>query len=430
MDKTDFRSILMHILPVWNTAGKSDYIISLTTHPTTLELLLLDNTFTLSYACIQDGELCIQEICKLNLQCDVKTVRNIFAFGLFIGVVFESGILNIFDSRSGIALCTMKDLEGLSLSGWVYAGTVPSIGIWAAEGIWELKSTSIANVSKVLQNSVYSNHQSLQDDRKDEAKSITKEEILTRRAIITCDKCFPEYIHHEIDSTCVCHKNISGPEAATQFLKTWNMHPAAAKVALSTTALKMSCSDTENFQEVGKEHLELLLGKTFQSPVASLTLFYQHSHYKEQILLCLKSFLQNWDQKADTDQSSSQTPLNELLYHHIKDFVTLTDKCEEMITMPRSLHELKSDLGSIRDEIEHLFSKLNLSNPDSHSLSRLTYLQTVQSKSENEVCKSMGQTMGLKFEGSSSSQEVKISSQRLRRIFRLVQGQARAGLFD
>lgn len=410
VDKTDFRAIIMHLLPIWNsfTLPDNENIISLTTHPTTLELLILDNTYTLSYACIYDDECCIQRLSKLNLQQNTKkqTVRNLFAFGLFVGIVFESGLLEIMESRSGLPIYTITELEDSNLRVWTYSGVVNSVGVWSDKGIWELKPKSISDIARVMQNL---------SSETEESKTAIKEENQTENDSITCGKCLPGYEPHAIGPMCY-KETIAGSVAATQFLQAWNQLSFAAKVTLNTVVLKMICNDSENFKAViEREHMEVLLGSSFQSPVAALALFYHHPCYKENVVLAAKLFLEKFESNQDEfEENTTKTVLNDSLYPYMKHLITITEKFDNLIETQKLSPSMESDVELSKAEVKQIFHNLNLGNPDSQSLSRVSYLQ--QYGSLQEVFESMSQKMGLGGEGRL------VKHERWRKIFRSVYG--------
>jgi hypothetical protein len=399
----------MELLPVWHSfpSQENEYILTLTTHPSTLELLLLDNSYSLSYAVIQEGQPLIQRLCVLNIpsRTDNKTVQNVFAIGLFVGLVWDSGIIDVFDSKSGNVLCTITELTGEHLNVWTYAGTVPGIGVWSSRGIWELKSSSILDVAEVIQTSVkpmneitienIENHRKESETKMklDDMEGFDKETI--RDSAVRCPGCnFIEELSDKVDPICKClnlDKKISGPLAATMFLHKWNLFPLEAKVALSSIISKILLDGSESFIE--KELLDIVVGESFQSPVFALTLLFNHPLYKDLVIKEVQNFLEKFQSDENSDQKCIKTALNDALYPYMNQFVALVKTFDDLLGSSAAiLPSLRANSSSDATEAKEILHKLNLSKPDSESLFRLCFLQ---SHSPREVVESVDQYIGL-----------------------------------
>ncbi|XP_031554124.1 uncharacterized protein LOC116291141 [Actinia tenebrosa] len=429
LDKTDFKSIIMKLLPIWHSfpSLESNYILGLTTHPTTLELLLLEDTFSLSSVVIKEGKPLIERLCILSIpdtQKSKQVVRELFALGLFVGLVWESGACDIFDCKSGTPLCTLTDLTGIKLNVWTCAGTVPGIGVWSSGGVWEVKSSYILEVAEVIQtavkpielDSLYAfeneNHMDIKDIKECDKQADVDNDTTT------CSACqYNREFSRKLLPNCRClHHNVtmSGPVSAMAFLHEWGMFSIEAKIALSSIISKMLLDSSDSHIE--QELLEKVVNGTFQSPVFALTSLFNHPLYKDLIIKEVENFMEKFQCNEKADQKCIKTVLNASLFPYLQKFVALVKTFDEILRDPEALlPSIESNTSSIAAEAREILNKLNLGKPESEAVFRLYFLH---SRCPKDVVQALNHYLGLQSLASQNASNVSWSQQ-WRKFYRL-----------
>lgn len=433
LDKTDFKSIIMELLPVWHSFSslESNYILSLTTHPTTLELLLLDNTYSLSSVVIQEGKPLIEKLCVMGIPDSGKNkqvIRGMFALGLFAGLVWESGICDIFDSKSGTPLCTLTDLTGIKLNIWTCAGTVPGLGVWSSGGVWDLKSSSVLEVADVIQTSVKpiiemnishdfdnENHMDVSEDMAELDKEAEKDDAKNACSVCQCKREFSQKLLP--NCRCLHHSvTVSGPVSAMTFLHEWGLFPLEAKIALSSIISKMLLDGSDSFIE--QELLEKVVNGSFQSPAFALTLLFNHPLYKDLVIKEVENFLERFQCDENSEQKCVKTVLNDSLFPYMHKFIALVKKFDEILRDPQVLlPSIVSNASSVAAEAQEILNKLNLGKPESEAVFRLYFLHRNCPK---DVVEALDQCLGLQSPGSQNASNV-LWNQQWRKFYRSVE---------
>ncbi|XP_032221554.2 uncharacterized protein LOC116603961 [Nematostella vectensis] len=426
LTKSDFRSVMMAILPVWHDQTDQVHLVSVTSHPTTMELILIDSHFAVYYAVINNGIPHMKLLCTLSSSESLKADRisQSFSVGLFIGLLLDSGKVTMFDVKSGSAICDICDLNSNKLGLWTAIGDVPRIGFWMPNKIWQLVSKPVVDIANLIQSSkidsttrgVLAQHKQTAKgfNASNERKNVTKElmnldngkyascesiqEAKTGEMIASC-KCSSTAQHvvlsqeTDLPHCFVCRKqrksyhsgqlsaaadNISlegssclDSNASIRFLKAWKFEHHAAKIALN---IAMSNELIGEGHVIGQDVLDLLLSDSFQTPVLAIGLLWNNPMYRSFVQEHLKAFLR----KLDSEETSMRTPVLEILLPKFKQFGFLCQTFEELFQEHFSstmVNEMK-DSESVKRQTEELLETMDLANPSDVDLAHLGLLKS------------------------------------------------------
>lgn len=410
VEKVDLKAIVADLLCPWilSTKRNTSQIIAVTSHPMTNELLVLNCVSELSYFRLVDGDPVMKPLVKLHhasSSCDDR-VSLLFAFGLFTGVVWNSGIITIYDIGSGALLCRLEDLQGQNVHVWKCFHLVNAVGFWSVSGIWKLQSGTIQEISDCIQSSLpYRNLDTENADlirvRGQSKKLHTKTHVLKEKE--TCDSNsslefkstteafgIPQFVSHEktIENSSEQYEQsmkasgslFTGPLfAANNFMK-WNVKHRAAKLALDSIVCSQILSDCHGMdEEVPVLFLDLLFGECVQSPAMALALLWEHPMHREVICHKLEQYM---DQRCDNSQMR-KTCLNELLHPYINEFLLLSKQMRLSITDPsfnEVNHSQSLNTNSTDQEIVSLLETFDVGFLGVTLLERLNSLSYQQPK--------------------------------------------------
>ena len=404
VDKFDFKAMIAELVCPWISSTKSGLprIVDVTSHPTTNELLVLNSDSDLFYFKLQDGSPVLNPLVKLHLDSSSQHDKFslFFAFGLFAGLISDSGIISIYDIYSGVQLSKLEELQGQSVHMWRNFHLMNSVGFWSISGIWKLQSATILEISECIRSAIQPTN--FETERADSLLVQGKSnEVCTRNRLLQKDNFFtgkaslefesasenfviPELVSDDQETTnessIINEQSFStnesiftGPVFAANHLMKWNINHRAAKLALDSIVCSRILSDCRTTdEEVPGVFLNLLVGKLAQSPAMALALLWEHPVHREFVLHKLELYLSENSDKSPTQK----TCLNELLQPYVSEFLSLSKQCKpttdssfkEMIKLP------SLPTNSIAQEVTSLLEAFSVGPMDMTSLERLSTL--------------------------------------------------------
>ena len=444
MDKFDFKAIIAELVCPWSSSTKSEtpHILAVTSHPTTNELLVLNSDSELFYFKLQDGNPVLTPLVKLCLDSSLyqDEVSLLFGFGLFAGLVWNSGMISIYDIHSGAQICMLEDLQGQNVHVWRCFHLVNSVGFWSISGIWKLQSGTVLEISESIKSSLQSTN--FETKRADPLIIQEKSnEICTRTPLSHKNHFFdsdaslefkttsenfviPELVSDQEttrecsiageQSTNANRRVFAGPLFAANHLMKWNVSHRAAKLALDSTVcsrILSDCSMTD--EEVPELFLDLMVGEHSQSPAMALALLWEHPIHREFVLCKLEQYVSESSDKSQT----KKTCLNELLHPYMSEFLLLSKQCKSMTdsSFKEMIHSPSLPINSIEQEVVSLLEAFDNGPLDVTSLERLS---TLSHQQPQQVLQCVADYLRIVSEQHSSRNSQ--CEQRWRKIFRLV----------
>ena len=445
MDKCDFKAIITELVCPWSSSTKSNapQIVAVTSHPTTNELLALNSDSELSYFKLQDGSPVLKPLVKLSLNSSLHhdRVSFFFAFGLFVGLVWNSGAISICDVHSGAQISRLEDLQGQTVHLWRCFHLVNSVGFWSISGIWKLQSGTVLEISDCIRSSFQSgnvetertDHPSLVQTESNQiyprTLAFNKSSFFSGNASLNFKNTSENFVIPELvtdqetdDNSSLAneqsmHTNRSvftGPLFAANHLMKWNVSHRAAKLALDSIACSQVLSDcNQTDEEVPKVFLDLLLGTNAQSPAMALALLWEHPVHREFVLHNLEQYMGDSLDKSQT----KKTCLNELLHPYMSEFLLLSKQVK--LTVDSSFKGIiqspSSPINSMEQEIASLLEAFDVGLLDMTSLERLS---TLSHQQPQKVLNCVAEY--LKIDSKQGDLRDSQLEQRWRKIYRLV----------
>lgn len=437
VDKVDFKAIIADLLCPWvsNTKESSSHITAVLSHPKTYELLVLDNALELSYFRLQDCDPILNSLVKLGHDlspCSDK-VSRLFAFGLFAGVIWDSGMISIYDIGSGAHLCKLEDLQGQNVQVWGCQHLVNSVGFWSISGIWKLQSGTVVEVSECIRSSL--SCKKLGSKKADLLKVgelsnnlQMKTQLLEERGAlngialqdfkrISEESVIPEFVSDaktNEKSLQESEQNIfAGPLFAANHLIKWNMKHRAAKIALDSIVSSQIVSDGHKIdEEVPELFLDLLMDECTQSPAMALALLWEHPIYRELI----SSKLEQHTEESCERPQRRKTCLTALLHPYISEFLFLSKQIKLPVDCNSDERNLPHSLptNSVHEEVTALLEEFDVGSLDVTSLERLSTLTYQQPQKVLDLV-----TEYLKMDSESKDFKDSQWEQRWKKIYRL-----------
>jgi len=403
VEKFDFKAIIAELVCPWISSAKSDKspIVAVTSHPTTNELLVLSSDSELSYFKLQDGSPVLKSLVTLQLDSLLHhdKISVLFAFGLFAGLVWNSGIISIYDIHSGVQICKLEDLQGQNVHVWRCFQLVNSVGFWSISGIWKLQSGTVLEISECVRSSLHSvdfetgraNSSLIRGKSKDvharthllnsghlftndpslELKNASENFVIPE---LVCDQETTSESSLMKKETSHTDKRVfAGPLCAANHLIKWNVSHRAAKLALDSIVCSQILSDGSiTDEEVPGVFLDLLAGEHAQSPAMALALLWEHPIHREFILHKLEQYMVKSSDKSKT----KKTCLNELLHPYLSEFLLLSKQSKLM--SDSSFKDITQSpllpTNSVSQEVASLLEAFDNGPLDMTSLERLSTL--------------------------------------------------------
>lgn len=148
---SDFQSIVTTCISLWiNLSVNENRIIGMTTHPSTKELIVLQNNLHVYLVkCSDMNKIKSLYISSLEVTNEreyfAKQVVKIYSLHRLIAVLLVDGVINIFEFRGGLFLWKTETFKSNSPKIWIRKGPFPAVGVWNKSGIWILRSKSITD---------------------------------------------------------------------------------------------------------------------------------------------------------------------------------------------------------------------------------------------------------------------------------------------
>ena len=421
------------------------HLIALTSHPTTNELLVLRSDLELSYFKLGDIDPVLTPLVKPLLDSSFTNdkVSLFFAFDLIVGLVWDSGVIVLYDIHSGANICKLEDLQGQNVHIWKSFHLANSIGFWSISGIWKLQSGSVLEISECIRSSISlaniitgETSSSVIQGRSNESSSKTSashkscfiaDDPSLRTEFDTSPEEFviPEIVQDQEmfssrsttkQSTCmnINERLFTGPLLAASQLMKWNLNHRAAKLALDSVVCSTILPDCAlKDSEIPRYFLDLLVSEHAQGPALALALLWEHPMHREFILQRLEQYVSERVEKPRIDK----TFLNELLHPYLSEFVLLSKQCKSAIDsgfneMPQSP---SLPTNSVSQEVPALLKAFDNGPLDMRSLERLSTLSHQQPHKVLECV-----TEYLKIESKQVDSQGHHLEQRWRKLYRFV----------
>ena len=143
---SDFQAIITTCISLWiHSSNNENKFISIATHPSTKQLMVLQNDLQVYLV----GGHCKNEcrdvvyLCTLEVTTEqeifAKQVIKIYPFQRLLLLVMSDGLINIFDTQGGLFLWKTDTFRNNAPHVWVRRGLLPTIGMWNRSGIWNLR---------------------------------------------------------------------------------------------------------------------------------------------------------------------------------------------------------------------------------------------------------------------------------------------------
>lgn len=444
MDKYDFKAITTELVCPWISSTKSNMsqVLAVTSHPTTNELLVLDCHFKVSCFKLQNGNPIVKPLEKLCIDSSLhhNKVSLFFTFGLFLGLVWHSGVISIHDIYSGAQFSTLDDLQGQNVHIWRCFHLVNSVGFWSISGIWKLQSGTVLETSECIRSLLQSaNCEAERTDGsvvQEELSEVYPQTCALKRSCFFADDMsmelrnpsehfvFPEFVTDSETNAKPCKANeqsihakrsmFTGPLCAANHLIKWNVSHRAAKLALDAVVCSQMLSDCNSTdEEVPEVFLDFLVGKWAQSPALALALLWEHPVHREFVLHKLEQYL-----SESYDKSQAQkTCLNELLHPYISEFLLLSKQIKSAIES--SVEDMNQSPSAptncSEQEVASLLEAFNVGLLDVTSEERLS---TLSQQQPQKVLKCVAEYLRIETQ----QEDLRDSpwGQRWRKIYRLV----------
>lgn len=291
----------------------------------------------------------------LDSSCINDKISLIFAFDLIVGLVWDSGVITLYDIHSGTKICKVEDLQGQNVHIWKSFHLANSIGFWSISGIWKLQSGSVLGISECIRSSIALENivtgetsSSVIQVRPNGSSSKTKP--LHKNCFMADDPSlgtefdsssekfvFPEIVQDQEmfssrstteQSVNIDERLFTGPLLAANHLMKWNLNHRAAKLALDSVVCSRILSDCAiKDSEIPRLFLDLLVGEHAQGPAIALALLWEHPMHREFILQRLEQYVGESVHKSYTDK----TFLNELVHPYLSEFVLLSKQYKSAI---------------------------------------------------------------------------------------------------
>lgn len=445
VDTFDFRAIVAELVCPWTSGTKSGrrHLVAITSHPTTNELIVLNSDLELSYFKLEDSDPVLTPLVKLLLDSSFSSNKMslFFAFDLIVGLVWDSGVIALYDIHSGAKICKLEDLQGQSVHMWKSFHLANSIGFWSISGIWKLQSGSVLEISECIRSSISSANivtaetsSSVIQGRSNE--SHTKTSVLHKNCFIADDPSLrtefdtsserfviPKLVQGQdtFSSRSTTEQSIqinerlfTGPLLAASHLMKWNLNHRAAKLALDSVVCSIILSDCAmKDSEIPRFFLDLLVSEHAQGPAIALALLWEHPVHREFILQRLEQYVGERVNKSHVDK----TFLNELLHPYMSEFVLLSEQCKS--TIDSSFNEMTQSpslpTNSVSQEVPALLEAFDIGPLDMTSLERLS---TLSHQQPHKVLECVAEY--LKIDSKQDDSQEHHLEQRWRKIYRFV----------
>ena len=445
VDTFDFRAIVAELVCPWTSGTNSGrhHLIAITSHPTTNELLVLNSDLELSYFKLEDRDPVLAPLVQplLDSSCINDKISLFFAFDLIVGLVWDSGVIVLYDIHSGAKICKLQDLQGQNVHIWKSFHLANSIGFWSISGIWKLQSGSVLGISECIRSSIAlanivtgETNSSVIQVRPNESSSKTRplykncfmaDDPSLRTEFDTSSEKFviPEIVQDQemfsSRSTTEQFMNsdeklFTGPLLAANHLMKWNLNHRAAKLALDSVVCSRILSDCAlKDSEIPRLFLDLLVGEHAQGPAIALALLWEHPIHREFILQRLEQYVGESPHKSYVDK----TFLNELLHPYLSEFVLLSKQCKSSVDSGfKEMTESPSlSTNSVSQEVPALLEVFDNGPLDVTSLERLS---TLSHQQPHKVLECVAEY--LKIDSKTDDSQGHNLEQRWRKIYRFV----------
>lgn len=419
------------------------HLVAVTSHPTTNELLVLNGDSELSYFKLQDSNPVLTSLVKLHVDSSFHNdnISLFFAFGLMIGLLWQSGAIALYDIHSGAEICKLEDLQGQNVHMWKSFHLANSIGFWSISGIWKLQSGTVLEISECIKSSVKSSNfgdtfPSMIQGGSNEL--CTKTDVIHKNYLKSTDDLslrteldtpsenflIPELVKDQETSERTSSRPgepihadesvFAGPIFAASHLMRWNVNHRAAKLALDSILCSRILSDcTMADAEIPGVFLDLLVSEHAQSPAMALALLWEHPIHREFVLRKLERYIGECSDKCQTDK----TFLNALLHPYMSEFLLLSKQCKSIIDsgFKEMIQSPSLPTNSVAWEVPALLEALDSGPLDVTSLERLSTLSHQQPYKVLEYVAEY-----LKIDSEQNDLQESQREQRWRKIYRLV----------
>lgn len=356
----------------------------------------------MSYFKLEDRDPVLVPLVQTPLysSCINDKISLIFAFDLIVGLVWDSGVITLYDIHSGAKICKLEDLQGQNVHIWKSFHLANSIGFWSISGIWKLQSGSVLGISECIRSSIALENivtgetsSSVIQVRPNGSSSKTKplhkncfmaDDPSLRTEFDSSSEKFviPEIVQDQEmfssrstteQSVNISERLFTGPLLAANHLMKWNLNHRAAKLALDSVVCSRILSDCAiKDSEIPRLFLDLLVGEHAQGPAIALALLWEHPMHREFILQRLEQYVGESVHKSYTDK----TFLNELVHPYLCEFVLLSKQCKSAIDPGfKEMTESPSlSTNSVNQEVPALLEAFDNGPLDVTSLERLSAL--------------------------------------------------------
>lgn len=167
---SDFQSIITTCVSLWiNSSTNESKFISVATHPSTKQLVVLQNDLQVYLVDGVSKNQCrgVTYVCTLEVTVEhevfAKEVIKIFPFQRLLLIVMSDGLINVFEIIGGLFLWKTDTFRNNAPQVWIRRGSLPTIGMWNRSGIWNLRPKPVAEQIKSLQQEEMSTQNGVDD---------------------------------------------------------------------------------------------------------------------------------------------------------------------------------------------------------------------------------------------------------------------------
>ena len=462
IQKTDFKGIISDLLCVWASNSEAhgmQHIISLTSHQTTGELVVLTSTSTISYFTVEDEIPVLTNLSTLSLNSPSispeETISDIFCLGLYVGLIWNSGVVSLYEIRSGVQLGAIEGLKGQAVNAYCGYALIPWIGFWSPNGIWKLQSKPVVDVAgemkKVSAKPLFPAPRQISfvqvaKKPQDGWNALTENsqccgpeaDCVPHGCTLVpgnVDQCLPD---RPLDAKCSptianeTQKDFSAPEndnppqipplaapcSAINFLTAWNLKHWAARLSLTfILSLKLLAENHMLDFEVPDELLSLLSSDCVQTPALVLALLWDHASLRNFLMELIENFVQQKDShSADHEhQPLTQTALHGIMLPFFQELLELNQMYQSSIGRDFSECAFSKDVTykSTRQAAVELLTSI-LSSPLNCKL--LSKLETLTCQDPEAVLEGMAGFLAV--EDTNEAVQAEEIEERWRQIFR------------
>ena len=464
VSKTDFRAIVTGLLSTWavNSQRLGQHITSVSSHSTTKELVTLTDNFIVSCFTLEEENPVLTELCLLNRNSSVISEQDqlchSFCLGLFLGLVWKSGLISLYSIQSGMLLCVIEELRGQNVNVWRSCADIPSVGVWSCKGIWKLQSKTIVDISDVIKSEspkgaahmvsfvkvkcqekgqppVENFDQSYVPESGYTMSDSTTPQFDTLLTTVPQVNCPPNQVADGSPQTAgkstgttpatdeESHSNeasFTAPCHAVDFLVAWNLNQWATKLSLALiTSHKIFLNIPERDFKVPEMLLNRLTSESIQGPALVLALFWDHPFLRAFIVQQIQEYLEaNIGKVEDVTKARPKTVLHDVMLPYLREFLVLSKKYDSIIQnrLTESCitpSEIATTGKPARQEAMEILASSCIAPLD---CSLLTRLEILVYQCQKEVLQSVAEFLAIDV--TEEEAHVEVTREKWRQIFR------------